>query len=186
MKNYGIIAIFLVILVAVFLIFFLPAGNLAEMLSGIGSSLDFNSGNDVPEPIDSEPVTEENPEFDNFDIYTILCQLSKKNLDRETTYEYIDRLNMEVYGSETNYAEIYGQYSLYYENLGWNLEVREFLYPPSGGGAVIAYSQGIQAAMVMTASTDAIQTLYGYNTLTLTSSGDLATYHAFINFIESS
>lgn len=186
MKNIGIIALGLIVLVAVFLVFFLPSGDLANVLSGIGSNIGFNTGNDVPEPLDSEPVNEENPEFDNFDIYTILCQLSDKNLDRGTTYEYIDRLNMEVYGSETDYEDIYGEYSIYYEDLGWDLEVREFLYPPSGGGAIIAYSQGTQADMVMTASTDAIQDLYGYNTLTLTLSGDLATYNAFINFIESS
>lgn len=159
-----------------------------DIISGI--NMGFSSINPmkptIPEPIKSEPVTEENPEFDDFDIWAILCTLSGKSLDQSTTYEYIDRLNMEVFGSDEDYTEIYGQYSLYYEDNGWTIRLREFPTFPNGDGAIIGYTKGTQGSMVATATSDAISSLYGYNTLTLTSIGSLADYNAFINFIEMS
>ena len=145
--------------------------------------LSFLGGNDAPDLIeDAEPV----PEFDKFEIWGLLCQLSDKDLDRDTTYEYIDRLNMEVFGSQQSYVDIYGEYSLYYENNGWTITVREFPSYPDGDGAIIGYSKGTQGASVMTASTTYIENVYGYNTMTLTSTGLLSDYTSFYNFVDSS
>lgn len=181
MKPYliGIIAIVLVGALAGGYI--LGDGNIIDGLLSINPL-----SSSIPEPVSSEPITVENPEFDNFDTWAILCALSEKSLDQSTTYEYIDRLNMEVFGSDVDYTEIYGQYSIYYEDNGWDIRFREFPSFPNGDGAVIGYTKGTQGSMVATATSDAISSLYGYNTLTLTSIGSIAHYNSFINFIEGS
>jgi hypothetical protein len=135
----------------------------------------------TPDPgefgVDSEEL-----EYSNFDIYNFICHITGKSLDRETTYEHIEALNIKLYGSETDYSEIYGEYSIYFN--GWTLLVRNFISYPAGGGVVIAYSKGAQASMVYTATTDAIETYTGHRTLTMTADGTIADFYAFYRFIE--
>jgi len=172
-----IIAIVVVILIIV-----------AGMLGFINLDLSFlasDTDNNAPTPNDlglDDTTTEDEAEFDDFDIYGMLCILTDKTLDQDTTMEYIDRLNIEAFGSSISYVDIYGQYSLYYENKGWDIEVRTFPVD----SAIIVYSKDNQGASVITSSRPAIQTMYGYNTMTLTSTGSIGTYTAFINFIQTS
>ena len=89
---------------------------------------------------------------------------------------------MRAYGSSGSYIDIYGQYSLYYENDGWNIEYRNFPVDT----AIIVYSKSGQGAAVITSSIAEMNTMYGYNTMTLTSTGSIGTYTAFISFVSSS
>jgi len=139
-------------------------------------------GNNAPSPGDLGFNDTSDAQFSDFDIYAMLCIITDKSLDRETTLGYIDSLNMDVYGSSDSYVDIYGEYSQYYENQGWNLEYRSFFTDT----ALIVYSDTGQGASVVTSSRPAMETMYGYHTMTLTSTGNVGTYMAFINFVQSS
>jgi len=144
--------------------------------------LSTDNGNGAPSPNDLGVNDTTQAEFDSFDIYGMLCLLTDKNLDRDTTIDYIEHLNMRAYGSSVSYVDIYGEYSLYYENHGWDIEYRNF----PADTAIIVYSNGAQGASVITSSQATVQTMYGYETMTLTSTGSIGTYMAFINFVQSS
>lgn len=174
--------IFIAITAVIGIILILVIASMLGFITIPGLQSLTNNGNDAPSPDDLGVNDTVDAEFDSFDIYSMLCILTDKNLDQDTTIEYIERLNMDVYGSDTSYVDIYGEYSLYYENHGWDIEIRTF---PTDS-AIIVYSKGSSGASVITSSRPVIQTMYGYNTMTLTSTGSIGTYTAFMLFIQNS
>ena len=171
----GVMIVIAVILIVIFAEIF---GFIDLGILSIGT----DDGNDVPSLNEMGFNDSSDNGFDDFDVYGMLCLITDKTLDYDTTMQYIERLNMEAYCSSTSYVDIYGEYSLYYENEGWNLEYRSF----GTDTAVIVYSKTGQGASVVTSSLAEVEIMYGCNTLTLTSSGSIGTYTAFINFVMSS
>jgi len=137
---------------------------------------------------DDQPVIEGTTPIDytNFDLWMLLCHISGKTLDQQITYDYINRLNMKPSGSMLDYSAIYEEFSLHYTNEGFTYEAHMFYTFADGAGAMLFLTRGAQGAMLLTATTGAIQTQTGYNTLSITSTGPLYVYHSFYAFVEES
>jgi hypothetical protein len=125
-------------------------------------------------------------DYTKFDLWTLLCHLSGKTLDQQITYDYIDRLNMVPSGSMRDYSAIYEDFSLHYTNKGYVYEAHHFETYPDGNGALLFLTKGAQGAMLFTATTGAVRSMTGYNTISVTMTGPLHSFYSFWNFVDDS
>ena len=133
--------------------------------------LSFFSGNDVPQYQNSEEL-----DMGRADIYYILCVLTSKNLNRDTTYDFIDRLDMQIYGTNDHYTVVTNYYRTYYSS--WNNVLDT--------GSALSWTSGTNAASVFTSSLPVVRTMYNYETLVMTGYGPIDDYNSFYQFIITS
>ena len=126
------------------------------------------------------PEDSENLGLGKSDIYYIFCVATGKNLNRDTTYDFIDKLNMEVYGSNSHYTTIAQSFRAEYSS--WT----KVMDSGFTDGVALAWTQGNDAVSVITSTKLAFRTMYGYETLTLTAKGDVNDYNDFYWFIITS
>jgi hypothetical protein len=175
MKPITIVVIAAIIAGALVLGYVLGDGDILEGLSGIVTP-------------DDQPLIEgtETIDYTNFDLWTLLCRISGKPLDQQITYDFINRLNMVPTGSMRDYSAIYEDFSTYYTNKGYTYEAHMFETHPDGHSALLFLTKGAQGAMLFTATTGAVQAQTGYNTLSITMTGPLHSFHSFWAFVEAS
>ena len=126
------------------------------------------------------PEDSENIGLGKADLYYMLTIATGKALNRDTTYEYIDKLDMKVYGSNSHYTTIAASFRTEYGS--WvNL-----MDMPITNGQAMAWQQGNNAVSVITASSPTFRALYNYETLTLTAHGDINDYNDFYWFVITS
>jgi len=130
-------------------------------------------------PNEVVPTDSENLGLNDADLYYMLVTATGKPLNRETTYEYIDTLNMRVYGSNEHYTTIAAEFRTEYAS--WT----NVMDTPITSGQALAWTQG-DAVSVITATNPIFRTMYGYETLTLTAHGDIADYNDFYWFVVTS
>ena len=126
------------------------------------------------------PTDSENLGLGKSDIYYIFCVATGKNLNRDTTYDFIDKLNMEVYGSNSHYTTIAQSFRAEYSS--WT----KVMDSGFTDGVALAWTQGNDAVSVITSTKLAFRTMYGYETLTLTAKGDVNDYNDFYWFVLTS
>jgi len=130
---------------------------------------------DVPTPADSTRLS-----FDKNDIHSLLVVATGKPLNRETTYRYIDSLNMKLYGSDSHYNVIETQYRTHFSSWALIYDV------PMSSGRLLMWQNNGNAASVITQTSSNWQSMYGYQTLTLTAEGSVVDYTSFYSSVMTS
>jgi len=128
--------------------------------------------------------------FTDAQIVEMIGYLTNKNLDVNAGIGFVRSLNMQACGSTTalytdianHYKTTYNDQYLFdeqdYSGPGWNAKGLVWLNDPS--------TNATYAWAVLTGQGTTINTLYGYNTITITSDGTYLNYQLFMLWIAAS
>ena len=169
----------IIIMVLLLLVVGAVALNQAGVLN-LANIKAFGNNNDVEAPVSSSELG-----FSDEEIYYMLCRLTDKDLNRAITMDYIDQLDMQVYGSNAHYVTIAEEYRTLYGDYTNVLD--NPVSAPHGGGRIMMWTNSdAEALSVLTASTQVIQDVYNYQTMTLTASGSEDEFTNFYLFVVTS
>jgi len=151
-------------------------------LSRFGLNLNLNGGGE-------EPPNAEYCGYTDMQILEMLELIVGKDLNNQQGLTFVDALNMHACGQDDlDYDDVLNHYKIEY--VDWYI-LGQQEYSGSGWDAdSIAWgndpSSPTSMKMVVSGSGLAVEELYGYDTMTITSSGTWAGYQAFVVWILAS